>query len=591
MSQKILAAHGDGDRRGRDLIEVKVDQVVLAREPNRVLGKAVDDGLTKSIPEVCVAYPPRCIAWGSGDADPRAPHRVPQDALSLGFLVAQPGAGFASTIHLERFGSPARLVLTDEPRLACCGAAGMLTLPASRGQLSEALRTGKTLVRPARSIQVNLSGRLRPFVCVRDIALELCRRGLSEMIAAVDAQHEAPVVLEFGGNSTKFLSVGDRAVLCALAPQLGAAAALFASDEKTEIFLRDQRRSKAHRALSADSGAPWQDILNIDLAAVDPLVKDSDGRIRPIRDLEGKEVGQVLLGGDTGISLRDLLAATALLKSKRVAPGTEFLFCPPSRQILEVLARGESLVDLLATGARLIESDRRALTGDLYPAPSDGIAMRNADWEGDGNGVVASAESLAFAVAHGFIGDPRQFKRPVRVALPRTLPTDDVLLSRGTEARGGAKGKGRIDKRVASGASEPPLSNKFAEPISRTNWSEPLHLTLTASRQCPQKASAFVAESLEDVRWLAENAHAYPELRAVIAEHIPVALVSVLSGIGILALRADASGLLQLVKARELRLSSPIAWDGEDVEVAADDAPISVRWLAVGPERELGASN
>lgn len=586
MSQKVLAAHCDGGNKSSDLIEVKVDQIVLAREPSRVLGSAVERGLTKAIPEVCIAYPPRCVAWQKGDADPRAPHRVPQDAISLGFLVAQPGAGFASTIHLERFGSPARLVLTDEPRLAGCGAAGMLALPASRGQLSEALITGTTFLRPARSLQINLSGRLRPFVCARDVALELCRRGLSEVIAEVDAAHGAPVILEFTGSSCKFLSVGDRAVLCGLAPLLGAASALFASDEKTEIFLRDQRRSKAHRALNADSGAPWEGIVSVDLAAVDPLLKDPEGRIRPVRDFEGQQVDQVLLGGDTGLSLRDLLAAAALLKSKRVSPGVEFLFCCPSRQTLELLARGDTLVDLLAAGARLIEADRHSLTGDLYPASSGGASIRNADWEGDARAFVASAETLAFAVAHGEIGDPRQFKRPVRVALPRNLPTDDVLISRGSEARGGAKGKGRVDKRVIAGATEPPTSDSFAEPISRSNWDAPLELALTAGREDAAKASAYVAESLEDLRWLTENAHSLPELHAVIAEHIPAAMVSVLSGLGILALRTDSKTLAQLTGAKQMRLSSPRSWSDEEVEVAADDTPISVRWLAVGPERE-----
>jgi aconitate hydratase len=52
--------------------------------------------------------------------------------------------------------------------------------------------------------------------------------------------------------------------------------------------------------------------------------------------------------------------------------------------------------------------------------------------------VVASAETLAYAVASGVVGDPRAFKRPVRVTVPRELPTDDVLL-----ARKPAAGKGR----------------------------------------------------------------------------------------------------------------------------------------------------
>ncbi len=49
--------------------------------------------------------------------------------------------------------------------------------------------------------------------------------------------------------------------------------------------------------------------------------------------------------------------------------------------------------------------------------------------------VVASAETIAYAVATGTVGDPRSFKRPVRVTVPRTLPTDDVLVVRKAKAK------------------------------------------------------------------------------------------------------------------------------------------------------------
>src|SRR5690606_14145721 len=150
----------------------------------------------------------------------------------------------------------------------------------------------------------------------------------------IDAEHHAPVVLELAGPSARLLSVAERAVWCATAPRLGAAGALFASDEKTEVFLRDQRRSKAHRVVSPDPGAPADDVITIDLAAVEPVVLDGSGRVRPVRELAGERVRQVLLGGDSGVSLRDLLAAAALLKSKRVPAHLDFLLAPPSRQSL-----------------------------------------------------------------------------------------------------------------------------------------------------------------------------------------------------------------------------------------------------------------
>ena len=111
-------------------------------------------------------------------------------------------------------------------------------------------------------------------------------------------------------------------MLVGIAPYLGAAAALFVSDERTEVYLRDQRRSKAHRALVPDPGAPCDDVLNLDLGAVDPLLMDETGQVRSVRDLAGKPVAQVLLGGDSGTTLRDLLAAAALLKSSVCRPGS-----------------------------------------------------------------------------------------------------------------------------------------------------------------------------------------------------------------------------------------------------------------------------
>jgi aconitate hydratase len=204
------------------------------------------------------------------------------------------------------------------------------------------------------------------------------------------------------------------------------------SDERTEVFLRDQRRSKAHRSLAPDPGAPCDDVVSIDLAGVDPLALDESGAVRTVRDLAGRKVSQVILGGDSGTTLRDLFAVALLLKSKRVPADVDFLLAVPSRQQLEVLTSSGALSDLVATGARLIEPDARVTDATLYPPRREGVSLRTADPpEGSTPFVVASAETLAYAVATGEIGDPRGFKRPVRVTIPRALPTDDVLIVRG----------------------------------------------------------------------------------------------------------------------------------------------------------------
>jgi aconitate hydratase len=580
MTQKILAGRADDPNLAGDLVRVKVDQVVLARDPASAIADVLDLGAKKVAVEVAVAYDTVCVTTPL-DSPSSATQRALREALNLGLLVARPGIGFPAAVHLERFGSPARLTVTDEPRLAAVGGAGMLSLVVPPAQLAEALATGSISVRPPRSVQVLLSGRIRPFVCVRDVGLELIRRGLGETIRRVDEEHRAPVVVEFAGPSARLLSVAERAVLAALAPIVGASAAVFVSDEKTEVYLRDQRRSKAHRSLLPDPGAPCDDVISVDLSAVDPLVLDEDGVVRQVRELAGKPVVQVVLGGDSGASLRDLLAAAALLKSKRVPPKLDLLLAPPSRQALEVLAQSGALVDLIATGARLVEPDTRLVTGELYPPPPGGASLRTFDPEpGITNTpkfVVASAETLAYAVATGTIGDPRSFKRPVRITVPRTLPTDDVLIVR----------KSKSKSKEPDAAKAPPL-----EAAATHGWKAELILPVVTRRSAPREPSAMVLESLDDVRWLIRRA---PELcstvRAVIAPHIPSGSVPVLAGLGILALSGTPEAIESLKSQGSLKVLNPRDWNGGHTITASGGAtPVDLRWLAIGAERDWTAS-
>ncbi len=411
MAEKILG--------GRE----EADQIALVRAPRAALDAAIARGFKRARAEVAVAYETACVS-SAGDASVDGSRAT---LLSHGVLVARAGAGFPGPVHLERFASPARLCVTDDPRFAAVGGIGMLGLRLDSNALGSALAGGPIEIPKTRSVHVQLAGRTRAFVCVRDVALELVRRGLEDVVGRIDA----PVVIEFGGPSVRLLSVGERAVLASIAPRVGAVAALFPSDERTEVFLRDQRRSKAHRALAPDAGAPFADVMQVDLGAVDPLVRDDAGKVRAVRELSGGAVSQVVLGGDTGTTLRDLLAAATLLKSKRVPSGVDLLLAPPTRQMLEVLAQEGALADLIATGARIVEPDARITSGEQYPPRATGLSLQSFDVEkSTSRVVVASPETLAYAVATGTLADPRGFKRQVRVSVPRALPTDDVLVVR-----------------------------------------------------------------------------------------------------------------------------------------------------------------
>jgi aconitate hydratase len=592
MAQKILAGRCADPTLSADVVQVKVDQIVLCRAPLRAIAEAREAGLKKTSAEVAIIYDAHAVTGTASRHHSEEMQAAAAEVLAHGIVIGRPGVGFPAPVHLERFASPARLCVTDEPRLASVGGIGMLTLVVSPGMLGQALAQGSILMRPPRSVQVLLSGRTRPFVCARDVALELVRRGLGEAVSRIEVQHQAPVVIEFAGPSARLLSVSERAVLAGLAPQLGAAGALFVSDERTEVFLRDQRRSKAHRALVPDAGAPCDEVLNVDLGAVDPLYMDETGAVRSVRDLNGKPVSQVLLGGDTGATLRDLFAAAALLKSKRVPARVEFLVAIPSRQMLEVLAGSGALTDLIATGARLIEPDARVMSGELYPPAPAGLSARTHDLEpsvtSPKNVAIASAETLAYAVATGEMGDPRSFKRPVRVTIPRALPTDDVLVVRDR------KGTLDVGKKAASLTPVPPTAWKAVQTLDIVEGPAQLTQALNAKGTTAPSAQggslAVVCTTLEEVREVAARAvEIAPHVRAVLAAFIPSGAVSLFSGVGIAALRFDAKGAQALKGQRTIALPPPSQWaENEPMSVAStggSTAKVQLTWLALGPER------
>jgi aconitate hydratase len=294
-------------------------------------------------------------------------------------------------------------------------------------------------------------------------------------------------------------------------------------------------------------------------------------------------VSQVILGGDRGITLRDLFAAAVLLKSKRVPPRLDFLLAIPSRQALEVLASSGALADLIATGARLIEPDARVVTSGIYPPPpGEGLGLRTFDPEPQSAGpapfVVASAETLAYAVASGEVGDPRLFKRPVRVTVPRALPTDDVLVVR--ERRAGDLST----KKVLVPQVDPGAPWRGAQTLEVV---EVAAFTSRAEGPNGKPPVAVLCTTLDEVRQLAARAADVAHtVRAVIAPFIPSGTVALFSGLGIVAIEADAAAAKGLSAQKTVSLPAPAQWaEKQSTSVALGSSKIALRWLALGAER------
>ena len=145
MAQKILAGRCPDPMLASSQVSVKVDQIILSRSPLRAIAEARELGLKKTSAEVAIVYDTQCVGSPRGgrveDGPPRREdvQAATAEILGHGIVIARPGVGFPAPVHLERFASPARLCVTDDPRLAGVGGIGMLTIVVAPGMLGQAL--------------------------------------------------------------------------------------------------------------------------------------------------------------------------------------------------------------------------------------------------------------------------------------------------------------------------------------------------------------------------------------------------------------------------------------------------------------------
>jgi aconitate hydratase len=410
-------------------VSVCADQVVLSGLGTRS-PEALEDLERAPGIDLAIAYEPYCLRSDERSlSDPQW-----ADALRrLGVLRGRPGIGFPSSVHLERFGAPGRTLVGDDPRLVLLGGTGMLPVVVSTEQALRILG-GEPLTFPTpRVLQILLSGKLNPSVAARDVALSLLRTNLRERTESLAQTSGCPVVLEFTGPGLRSLSVQERALLCSLAPEVGAWSAVAGSDEKTELYLRDQRRSKAHRQLSPDAGAGCADVIRLELGGIEPLVQLADGTIAALGEREFPQVREIVLGGEVSGTLRDVLSAAQWFKSKRAHQDIELVLVPATRQTLEAMTTDGTLALLLSAGARLLPPDARWFTAEWQPPPNTGQSLRSFTRDprvsrSSTAWAVASTETLCQAAIAGRLQDPRLLRRATKVPCPRELPIDDTWL-------------------------------------------------------------------------------------------------------------------------------------------------------------------
>jgi aconitate hydratase len=430
LTQKILKEHlVEGKMIPGEEIGIRIDQTLTQDSTGTMAYLQFQAmGIDKVKTKRSVAYiDHNMLQQGFENADD---HKYIQTvAHKHGIYFSRPGNGICHQVHLERFGVPGETLLGSDSHTPTAGGLGMIAIGAGGLDVAVAMGGGTYYITMPKVVNVRLTGKLQPFVTAKDIILELLRR--------LTVKGGVGKVIEYTGDGVKSLSVPERATITNMGAELGATTSIFPSDEVTRAFLKAQKREEVWKELLPDEDAEYDEVIEINLDELEPLTAapHSPDNVKKVSELKDVKVDQVAIGSCTNSSYMDLMKVAKILKGKTVHPSVSLVIAPGSKQVLTMLAQNGALADLIAAGARILESGCGPCIGMGQAPASNAISLRTFNRNFKGRCGTASAsvylvspETAAISAITGKLTDPRTIGEEISVEMPEEFIVDDNMI-------------------------------------------------------------------------------------------------------------------------------------------------------------------
>ena len=430
IAQKIIKAHLlSGEMTVGSDIGLKIDQTLTQDATGTMAYLEFEAmGVPRVKTEKSVAYiDHNTLQTGFENADD---HRFIQTVTKKhGIYFSRPGNGICHQVHLERFGIPGKTLIGSDSHTPTNGGIGMLAMGAGGLDVAVAMGGGAYHITMPKMVRINLTGQLQDWVSAKDVILEVLR--------LLTVKGGVGKIIEYGGPGVATLTVPERATITNMGAELGATTSIFPSDDVTRGFLKAQEREEDWVELKADDDAVYDEVYEINLSELKPLAAcpHSPDNIKSIDEIGAKKVDQVCIGSCTNSSYLDLMRVAAILKGKTVHPDVSLSIAPGSKQVFNMLAQNGALADLIAAGARILESACGPCIGMGQSPNTDGVSLRtfNRNFEGrsgtaSGQVYLVSPETAAVSALTGVFTNPQTLGEKVNIAQPEHFLINDNMV-------------------------------------------------------------------------------------------------------------------------------------------------------------------
>ena len=430
ISEKIIKNHiVDGELIKGTEAGIRIDQTLTQDATGTMAYLEFEAmGVKRVKTELSVAYVDHnTLQTGFENADD---HRFIQScAKKRGVRYSRPGNGICHQVHLERFGIPGKTLIGSDSHTPTGGGIGMLAIGAGGLDVAVAMGGGAYYITIPKTVKIELKGKLSPWVAAKDIILEVLR--------IMSVKGGVGKIIEYCGEGVKTLSVPERATITNMGAELGATTSVFPSDEITREFLKAQGREEDYIELSADEDAVYDEEIVIDLSSLKPMAAcpHMPDLVKTVEEIGEIKVDQVCIGSCTNSSYVDMMKVAAILKGRKVSPDVSLAIAPGSMQVLHMLATNGALADMIAAGARILESACGPCIGMGQSPNSKGVSLRtfNRNFEGrsgtaDAGIYLVSPEVAAASAITGVFTDPRKLGEAPVIEMPEKFDINDSMV-------------------------------------------------------------------------------------------------------------------------------------------------------------------
>jgi 3-isopropylmalate/(R)-2-methylmalate dehydratase large subunit len=307
---------------------------------------------------------------------------------------------------------PGQLAVGTDSHTTSYGCLGALSTGIGATEMAAVWATGKIWLKVPESIRIIIRGQIPKGVYAKDVILRI--------IGQLTVEGASYKSVEYYGPTVARMSISERFTLCNLSMEMGAKFAVVPFDKVTRRYLSGVT-SQPYRPIFSDPDAAFEKEYEFDVSKLEPQVAcpHNVDNVKPVGEVRGVRIDQVVLGSCTNGRLDDLEVAAKILKGKKIHRDIRMLVLPATRTVYAQAMRKGYLKTFLEAGAVILNPGCGPCLGahqGILAAGERCLATTNRNFKGrmgspDSEVYLASPAVAAATAVKGEIADPRSYLR------------------------------------------------------------------------------------------------------------------------------------------------------------------------------------